>query len=270
MAIDPSGPVGLFDSGVGGLSVLAELRRHLPHESFAYVADQRFAPYGDRTLDEVRERSVHITGALIDAGAKAVVVACNSASAAALHHLRAVRPGFPFIGMEPAVKPAALESRSGVIGVLATSATFQGELFASVVDKHAGDVEVITVAEPVLLHLVEDGPDAARGGGDVLDAVISHLLARRVDTIVLGCTHYAFLKDAIRRLCGPGVAIVDPAPSVARQVGRVLEQEGTATPGTRPGGVRYHTTSDPARFAASIGPLLGRPASTAPMRWPTT
>ncbi len=200
--------------------MLAELRRHLPHESFAYVADQRFAPYGDRTLDEVRERSVHITGALIDAGAKAVVVACNSASAAALHHLRAVRPGFPFIGMEPAVKPAALESRSGVIGVLATSATFQGELFASVVDKHAGDVEVITVAEPVLFHLVEDGPDAARGGGDVLDAVISHLLARRVDTIVLGCTHYAFLKDAIRRLCGPGVAIVDPAPSVARQVGR--------------------------------------------------
>jgi len=270
VAIDPSGPVGLFDSGVGGLSVLAELRRHLPHESVVYVADQRFAPYGDRTLKQVRERSVHIAGALIDVGAKAVVVACNSASAAALHHLRSVHPGFPFIGMEPAVKPAALESSTGVIGVLATSATFQGELFASVVDRHAGDVEVITVAEPQLFHLVEDGPDAARGGGDVLDAVVSDLLARRVDTIVLGCTHYAFLKDAIRRLCGPGVAIVDPAPSVARQVGRVLEQEGTTTPGTAPGAAHYHTTSDPAKFAASISRLLGMPASTAPTRWPAT
>ncbi len=149
-------PIGVFDSGVGGLSVLTEIRHQLPGESVIYVADQRWAPYGSRSLAEVRQRSVQLTGQLIEVGAKVIVVACNSASAAALHHLREVYPDTPFVGMEPAVKPAADRSRSGVVGVLATEATFQGELFATVVDRHSNGAEVVRIIGHRLAELVED------------------------------------------------------------------------------------------------------------------
>lgn len=262
-----SRPLGLFDSGVGGLSILREIRRQLPAESVIYVADQRWAPYGDRTLEQVRARSVQVAGQLIDAGAKAVVVACNSASAAALFELRRAYPATPFVGMEPAVKPAALESKTGVIGVIATAATFQGELFASVVDRHANGARVLTGAATELAALVEDGLERTGEAAAVLEQLLQPMLAEGMDTLVLGCTHYPFLLSTIREIVGDAVAVIDPAPAVARQVGRVLSDAGaSASRGTR-GVVRYHTTLDPDRLATVIRHLTGEAPETAPTRW---
>lgn len=256
---EPARPLGMFDSGVGGLSILAEVRRQLPGEPVVYVADQAWAPYGDRSLAEVRRRSFAVTDLLLGLGAKAIVVGCNTASAAALHQLRAERPEVPFVGMEPAVKPAAEQSRGGVVGVLATGATFQGELYASVVDRHAAGVTVVERVGRGLVELVEagrlDGPEVEA----VLAGHLAPLQAAGVDTVVLGCTHYPFLAAPIRRLLGEGVRLIDPAPAVARQVGRVLAAEGlTAAPGRRDG-VRYLTTGDPQRLRHQVEVLVGDP-----------
>jgi glutamate racemase len=252
-----SRPIGMFDSGVGGLSVLAEVRARLPAESVLYVADQRWAPYGDRTLAEVRRRAVQLSGQLIEAGAKAVVVACNSASAAALTELRRVYPTVPFVGMEPAVKPAALASRTGVVGVVATSATFQGELFASVVDRHANGAVVLTGAPSGLVELIEAGREDSPETQALLAGVVTPMLAQGMDTLVLGCTHYAFVRETLARIVGADVAIIDPAPAVARQVARVLLEAGRTARPDAVGAVTYHTTLDPASLASAVGRLMG-------------
>ena len=193
-------PVGLFDSGVGGLSVYREVRRQLPHENLVYVADQAHVPYGPRPLEEVRRFAEGITRFLLARGAKAIVVACNTASAAALKELRTRFPQTPFIGMEPAVKPAAEHSRSRTIGVIATPATFQGELFASVVDRFAKDVKVMTQTCPGLVDEIEkgtlDGPSVTR----ILEPALAPLREAGIDSLVLGCTHYPFVVPAIRRI----------------------------------------------------------------------
>ena len=240
-----SQPVGVFDSGVGGLAVLMEIQVLLPDEDLVYVADQDWAPYGTRTLDEVRERSVAISAELIGRGSKAVVVACNSASAAALHHLREVFPQTPFIGMEPALKPAAENTLRGAIGVLATATTFQGELYASVLDRHANGVEVHEVAAPRLAMLVEDG--LLEEAESDLNELLAPMLAAGIDSLVLGCTHYSFLHDQIRAVVGPDVRLVDPAPAVARQVRRVLEEHDLLNR-SGGGGTAYYTSGDPGRL----------------------
>lgn len=245
------GPIGIFDSGIGGLSVLAEVRKLTPGHPIVYLADQAWAPYGERTLEAVRERAVAISEFLLERGCELIVVACNSASAAALHHLREVFPDVPFVGMEPAVKPAASRSERGVIGVLATDATFQGELYASVVDRHAGGKEVVAQACPGLAEAVEtrgaDDPETA----DLVARYLEPLQAAGVDTIVLGCTHYPFLLGTIRRLVGEDVAVIDPAPAVARQTLRLLGEPTTG------GGTSFLTTADPQRFNLQIERLLG-------------
>lgn len=249
--------IGVFDSGIGGLSVLLRIRERLPAADLLYLADQARAPYGHRSLDEVRGYAVEIAGRLIDEGADVVVVACNTASAAALQRLRQIHPGVPFVGMEPAVKPAAAASRNGTIGVLATAATFQGELFASVVDRHARGVRV--VAEPCTgwVEMVEagivDGPEAEA-------AVRSHLepvLDEGADTLVLGCTHFPFLLDQIQAVAGPDVVIVDPSEAVAR---RVAEVAGDRAAGS--GALRLATTGDPHRFGRRAAALAGLPVPT--------
>lgn len=262
-----SRPIGMFDSGVGGLSVLAEVRTQLPDESVIYVADQRWAPYGDRTLEAVRSRVVQLAGQLMDAGAKVVVVACHSASSAALHHLREIYPMVPFVGMEPAVKPAVVESRSGVIGVIATTATFQGELFDSVVGRHANGTRVLTGAVPGLTELVEDGLTEADETRELLVRVLAPMVAEGMDTLVLGCTHYAFLAGLIAAIVGDEVSIIDPAPAVARQVGRVLDRHGLRAAAIGGGSVHYRTTLDPDRLAAVIQHLTGKAPHPAPIRW---
>jgi glutamate racemase len=251
--------VGIFDSGVGGLSVLAEFRRLAPDHPVVYLADQGWAPYGERTLGEVRRRSVEITRFLIKSGCTLIVVACNSASAAALHHLREVFPEVEFVGMEPAVKPAASQSTRGVIGVLATDATFQGELYASVVDRHANGTEVIEQACPGLADAVErlgvDAPETV----ELLTRYVTPLRAAGIDTLVLGCTHYPFLMSAIEGLVGDGITVIDPAPAVARQTLRLLvESDGS-------GSTAFFTTGDAALFAGQIDALLGASAEVSPI-----
>ncbi|MDJ0954395.1 MAG: glutamate racemase [Acidimicrobiia bacterium] len=244
------GCVGIFDSGVGGLSVLAEFRRLAPGHPVVYLADQAWTPYGERSLDEVRSRAVAITEYLVGRGCELIVVACNSASAAALHHLREVFPSVPFVGMEPAVKPAASRSERGVIGVLATEATFQGELYASVVDRHANGAEVIEQPCPGLADAIErlgiEDPETL----DLTAKYVAPLRAAGVDTIVLGCTHYPFLLEEIQQAAGAGVAVIDPAPAVARQTLRLLDEEEGG------GDTTYLTTGDPAGFRRQIHSLL--------------
>ncbi len=251
-------PVGVFDSGVGGLSILREIRSQRPQESLVYLADQAWAPYGERSLDEVRARSFVVVDHLLSRGAKTVVLACNTASAAALHHLRAAFPTVPFVGMEPAVKPAAEQTDRGVVGVLATAATFQGELYASVIDRHATGVGLVERAGTGLVELIEDGILE----GPVIDAALhAHLApmtAAGIDTLVLGCTHYPFVADRIRRILGDGVDLIDPAPAVARQLGRILDANRLATDAAA-GETVFLTTGDPGHFGTQLRQMLLEP-----------
>lgn len=222
-----SSPIGVFDSGIGGLTVLREIRSSLPDADLVYLADRAFAPYGQRTLEEVRVRAEAIVRHLLELSCGTIVVACNTASAAALHHVRALHPEARFVGMEPAVKPAAATSGAGVIGVLATPATFQSELYASVVDRHSNGVEVIAQPAPGLVELVEEGRlDAAI---PLLRTYLQPMIEAGIDRLVLGCTHYPFLIDQIRHVLPGDVEIVDPAPAVARQVARVASPIGSGS-----------------------------------------
>lgn len=245
--------VAVFDSGVGGLSVLREIRRLLPGQDLVYLADNGYGPYGDRGLDEVRRRVDELTGYLIGLDVQLIVIACNSASAAALSEMRRRHPGMPFVGMEPAVKPAARASDRAVIGVMATEATFQGELFASVVDRHARGVSVVARACAGLAAAIEtDDPSIDR----LLETYVGSLVDRGADVIVLGCTHYPFVADRIASLAGPHVEIVDPAPAVAAQVVRVLDAKGLRTASESPGTTIYLTTGDAGAFGARATELL--------------
>ena len=246
--------IGVFDSGVGGLSVLREIRRLLPAADLVYLADQARAPYGERSLQEVRDFSEAVAGHLIGLGSAPVVIACHTASAAALRGLREQWPGVPFVGMEPAVKPAAHLTSMGKVGVLATQATFQGELFADLVARYGNGVEVLTAACPGLAALIEEVPPNDPAAADRLAAHALPLVAAGADVLVLGCTHYSFLQEALAERVGPGVTIVNPAGAVARRVAVVAEEAGTT--GGR-GTTTWLTTGDPARFAAQVELLLG-------------
>ncbi|GMQ84672.1 MAG: glutamate racemase [Acidimicrobiia bacterium] len=246
-------PIGMFDSGVGGLSIYVETRHALPGHDIIYVADQGYGMYGERSLAEVRQRSETVARFLIDRGATTIVVACNSASAAALHPLRAQFPGVTFVGMEPAVKPAAGVSRTGKIGVLATETTFQGELFASVVDRHAANHEVITKTCPGLAAAIEAGDP---GTDELIERYVGDVVARGADVVVLGCTHYSLVKDRIAAAADTAT-VVDPAPAVARQVARVVDNPHRSSHGS----VTFLTTADPDRFSGQLRELLGLAAS---------
>lgn len=216
-------PIGIFDSGVGGLSVLRAIRTQMPHENLLYFADQGHVPYGPRSLEQVRQFSEAITRFLIAQGAKLIVVACNTASAAALHHLRETFSEIPIVGMEPAIKPAAEHTNSGVVGVLATPATFQGKLYASVVERFAKGVSVLQDTCPGLVEEIERGAMEAESTRNILAAALRPMLEKGLDTVVLGCTHYPFVIPIIKQIVGEDVRVIDPAPAVARQVERRLE-----------------------------------------------
>lgn len=216
--------IGVFDSGVGGLSVLAEIRRVMPGADLFYAADRARAPYGTKTLDEVRSISHDVAESLLDEGASTIVVACNTASAAALESLRVEFPGTPIVGMEPAVKPAASTSSSGAIAVFATEATFQGELFDSVVSRHASTTEVIKTACPDWVELVERGLFTGPVVDEAVAGPVSDAVAAGADSLVLGCTHFSFLAGAISAAAGGTVSVIDPAPAVAAQTRRVAQE----------------------------------------------
>ena len=253
-------PIGVFDSGLGGLSVLREIRRTLPAEAIVYLADQANVPYGPRPLAQVQAFSESITRFLLGFEAKLIVVACNTASAAALQHLRHAFPTTPFVGMEPAVKPAAASTRSKVVGVLATPATFQGELFASVVERFAGGVEVIPQTLPGLVERIEAGDFDGEATRAIVLAGLEPLLARGVDTLVLGCTHYPFVIPLIEELAGPGVEVIDPSPAIARQVARLLAERHLTSTRRQPAPLRLFTTGEPHPMATLLPRLLAEPA----------
>jgi glutamate racemase len=250
------GRVGVFDSGVGGTTVLRHLHAELPGTDLLYLADQARCPYGARSAAELRALSAANTRWLLAHGAALIVVACNTASAAALHWLRRAFPGTPFVGMVPAVKPAVEQTRSGVVGVLATPATIEGELLDEVVIRWAGAARVLRQACPGLVDQIETGALDTPATVALLQRYLRPLLAAGADTIVLGCTHYPFLESQIRRIAGPDVAIVDAAPAVARQTARVLHERGLAGSGeSRAGQITYATTGDRASFARLLRQL---------------
>ena len=261
------GPIGLFDSGVGGLSILREVRRLLPQEDLWFVADQGHVPYGARPLEQVRSFSEEITRFLLSRQARVVVVACNTASAAALRALRQQVPEIPFVGMEPAVKPAAEVSRSGVVGVLATPATFQGALFASVVERFASGVRVLQQTVPGLVERIEAGDLASEDTRRMLQTALEPLLSQGADTIVLACTHYPFVIPLLRSLVGDSVQVIDPSPAIARQVKRVLSEHAVEADPTRRGETVIGTTGEPDRLRRWVSQMLGDFGRVVPLHW---
>lgn len=273
-----SGFIGIFDSGVGGLSVWREIARQLPNENILYLADQAHVPYGSRQLAEVQELSEGITRFLLDHGAEIIVIACNTASAAALHRLRRTFPDVPFVGMEPAVKPAIERTHNGIVGVIATQATFQGELFGSLVERYAGDTRVLTQVCPGLVEAVEAGALDTPETEALLQECLTPLVEAGTDQLVLGCTHYPFLRPVIERVVGAELAVIDPASAVARQTGRVLAQRGLeANPSTGSGHRQAHvghhlfyTSGGVAAFAAMtkrLLPSVGEGVEVRAVRW---
>ena len=220
--------IGIFDSGVGGLSVLRAIRRQAPSQPLIYLADQAHVPYGARSETEVRAFSEEITRFLLERGARLVIVACNTASAAALAHLRTIFPTVPFVGLEPAVKPAAASTRSGVVGVLATPVTFQGRLYTSVVERFAQGITILQDTCPGLVAEIEEGNLNGSRARAILESALHPMLAQGADTIVMGCTHYPFVIPLIQDIVGPHVQVIDPALAVARQAQRLLESHGLA------------------------------------------
>ncbi len=212
---------GIFDSGVGGLTVWKELEALMPGEDYIYVSDGANCPYGNKPPQEIVNRAVAIVSWLEDRGADLIVVACNTATAAAIEHLRS-RFDLPFVGMEPALKPAALHSQSGVVGVLATAGTLKGALYHRTLARFASEVRVVERVGEGLVELVERGVLAGPEVEAVLTPYINDMIAQGADHIVLGCTHYPFLAPEISRIAGPSVKIVNPAPAVARQAERLL------------------------------------------------
>lgn len=221
------GPIGVFDSGVGGLSVLRHIRSRLPHEDLLYIADCGHAPYGDKSPEWIRDRSIELSGWLIGRGAKAVVIACNTATAAAAGVLRE-RHTQPVIGMEPAVKPAAAATKRGVVGVLATVGTLKSARFAALLDRFANGIEVVTQPCPGLVECVERGELDSPATRALVARYVEPLVARGADTIVLGCTHYPFLGPLISELAGPNVTLIETGMAVARQLERRLHETATA------------------------------------------
>lgn len=249
-------PIGIFDSGVGGLSVLRHIRAELPHEALLYVADSAHAPYGGKTPQQIQARSLALAEFLQGQGAKALVVACNTATAAAIGMLRE-RFDLPVIGMEPAVKPAAAATHSGVVGVLATTGTLKSAQFAALLENYGRHVRVVTQGCPGLVECVERGELAAPATRELLRGYIAPLLAAGADTLVLGCTHYPFLQPLIEELTAGKVALIDTGAAVARQVRRRIGEAGLATSGVLPGSVVFWTSGDLVQSREVIGSLWG-------------
>ncbi|OGN93830.1 MAG: glutamate racemase [Chloroflexi bacterium RBG_13_48_10] len=269
-------PIGIFDSGIGGLTVLRAVHQLMPDEPLLYLADQAHVPYGPRRLEEVRHFSETITRYLLRQGANLIVVACNTASAAALKYLRTIFPEIPFVGMEPAVKPAAEHTRSGVVGVLATPATFQGELYASVVERFGRGVKLLQHTCPGLVTQIESGYLETIETRRILEEALHPMLEQGIDTVVLGCTHYPFVIPLIQQITGPTVRVIDPAPAVARQVQRLLVasnlldfnlKNDIEQPGEPSHLLRFATTGDASRLEGMLPGLFGERAFVEKLTW---
>ncbi len=260
-------PIGIFDSGVGGLSVLRAIRAQMPEESVLYFGDQEHIPYGPRPMEQIRDFSEAITRFLLEQNAKLIVVACNTASAAALKYLREKFPDIPFVGMEPAVKPAAEQTHTGRVGVIATPATFQGALYASVVERFASGVELLQDTCPGLVQEIERGNLEGRETRDILENALVPMLSRDIDTVVLGCTHYPFVSPLIQQIVGENVRVIDPAPAVAKQIRRVLETRGMKNDSAERGDVHFYTSGQTDELKSLLPVLLGELGMVEKVEW---
>jgi len=260
-------PIGIFDSGVGGLSVLREVRALMPQENIIYFGDQGHVPYGPRPMMQIQDFSEAITRFLLAQNAKIIVVACNTASAAALKYLRETFPAVQFVGMEPAVKPAAEKTQTGKVGVLATPATFQGALYASVVERFANGVELFQNTCNGLVQQIERGNLNGDETKKILEDALHPMLEKNIDTVVLGCTHYPFVIPLIERIVGENVRVIDPAPSVAKQVKRLVEAGEMANQSGQDGNVHFITSGEADSVRSIIKVLLKNDVKVETVTW---
>lgn len=223
--------IGIFDSGVGGLSVFREIRKILPQQQYVYYSDNAHCPYGEKSKEYIIGRAREITDFLLSKGAEVIVVACNTATAAAISTLREEYPNIPFIGMEPAIKPAAKQTRTGVVGVLATAGTLKAEKYLDTRGKWADNIRVVEHIGQGFVELVENGTTEGLEAEKTVEASLKPLLDDGADAIVLGCTHYPFLSETIIKVAselypGRNIMVIDPAPAVARHLLEVMQEKG--------------------------------------------
>ncbi len=258
---NPSSPVrtvGVFDSGVGGLSVLKAIRKKQPTIDFIYIADSGNAPYGSRSAEFIESRASHITNSLVDAGAQIIVVACNTATAIAVAKLRA-KLTVPIVAMEPAIKPAVAHTKTGVIGVLATERTIESPSVARLCREFGQGVKILLQPCPGLVELVERGELSSDYTQEYLRKLIAPLIAQGADTLVLGCTHYVFLEPMIQHITGAKVHIIESSAAVARQTVRYLSHNKNLEPGERTGQELFLTTGSPENAQTIFSKLWGSP-----------
>lgn len=234
-------PIGVFDSGVGGLSVLAEIRQQLPNELLMYVADSGYAPYGQRSCDYIQQRCDAIVQFFLQQGAKAIVVACNTATSVAVDTLRQWCP-VPIIAMEPAIKPASLQTQTGVVGVLATQQTLCSDNVSRLIAEHGQSIRVLLQPCTGFVDAVEAGKADSDESLVLVEHYVQPLVAQGADVLVLGCTHYPFLRQHIQQVAGQKVRIIDPAAAIARQLSRRLTDAGMLTQRQQPMDVQFYTT----------------------------
>lgn len=246
-----SAPIGVFDSGVGGLSVVRAITELMPAESLLYVADTAHCPYGVRSTEYLRARALHISSYLQAQGAKAIVVACNTATVATIATLRA-NFSLPIIGIEPAIRPAAANTKSGVIGVLATAATLGSAHLTALIERHTEYHEVVTSACLGWVEAVETGELDSPATRALVAARVQPLLDAGADTLVLGCTHFPFLMPLIEEVAGPNIRVLETGMPVARQLQRRLQSEGLTTPGGNVPAHRFLSSADPQAQTAFV------------------
>ncbi len=254
--------VGIFDSGVGGLSVLQHIRDALPDADLLYVAESGHVPYGDKSPVYIEARSLAIARFLVGQGAEAIVIACNTATAAAAHALRVKYNKLPIVAMEPAVKPAVAATKSGVVGVLATVGTLESARFAALLGKHAGHVKIVTQGCPGLVEAVERGDLQGSETRRLLERYTAPLVKAGSDTIILGCTHYPFLAPMIREIVGDDIALIDTGAAVARELKRRVDTElaPRVTAGVT-GTETFYTSGEATQASRIISALWGKPVA---------
>lgn len=259
-------PIGVFDSGVGGLSVLREIRALLPAEDLLYCADSGHAPYGEKPQAQIQARSLELCEFMVGQGAKALVIACNTATAAAATVIRERWPQMPVIGMEPAVKPATEATRCGVVGVLATTGTIKSARFAALLDHFGHGVRVVTRPGKGLVERVEQGDFSSPELRVLLSGHLAALTDAGVDVIVLGCTHYVFLRGLAQEIVGPEVRLIDTGLAVARQLQRKLDEHGLLAEPCPLGQIRFWSSGGSGADQAlqRLWPGCGEPARLPP------
>ncbi len=259
--------IGIFDSGIGGLSVLRHIRKLLPSETLIYVSDRAHLPYGNKTTHFILERSEYIVNFLVEQQVKAVVIACNTATAVAVAHLRR-QFSFPIVGMEPGIKPATARSRNGLIGVLATEGTLASGKFQNLVAQHANGADIFYSPCHGWVESIEHNGAAHERTIALVQQALLPILEKGVDTLVLGCTHYPFLTSTIEKLAGPSITIIDTGEAVACQLHRRLADADLLSPNPDPGDVAYWCSASPDKTQALIAKIQGHPCPVRPLPQP--